>query len=349
MYYLLILIGTILAFWVSAICGGGASLVLIPMLNWVLKSTEVPAALTVGTFSSSVSRIAVFRKHIHWKIVRLFVPAAIPTVWLGAYLLKYLNPIYLQFFIAVFLLINVKQLIAPGKKVRENETADPGYILVIIGAIAGFVSGLTGAVGLLFNRFYLKYGLSKESIVATRAANDVILHTIKLLLYWQLGLFSQNALITGLLLAAGAMVSAVTVKKILPLISEVLFRKIGYGAMALSGVILLVSTSQSIIAKDHPTVHFSPFSESVETQLSWRKSAFSLEMEYDEGFVIEQQIPYEEIPVAIQAKIDPLIENADEVTYEKTFSLDGRSYEAYVIRNGQLKKYDFTVKEDDDE
>jgi uncharacterized membrane protein YfcA len=71
------------AFWISAICGGGASLILIPILNLLLPTSLVPFSLTIGTFTSSASRIAVFKQHINWKIFLWFVPFSIPAVLLG--------------------------------------------------------------------------------------------------------------------------------------------------------------------------------------------------------------------------------------------------------------------------
>ena len=91
----LLFLGAILAFWISAICGGGASLILIPVLNLLLPTSVVPFSLTIGTFTSSASRIAVFKKFINWKIFFWFVPFSIPAVLLGAYLIKFVNPVYL--------------------------------------------------------------------------------------------------------------------------------------------------------------------------------------------------------------------------------------------------------------
>nr|WP_262483889.1 TSUP family transporter [Chryseobacterium sp. ERMR1:04] len=98
-------------------------------------------------------------------------------------------------------------------------------MLGIIGFCAGFVSGITGAIGLLFNRFYLRFGLKKEEIVATRAANEVFLHLIKLIIYISLGLYSNTALWLGLTIAAATIISSYTVKYILPYLSEFLFKK----------------------------------------------------------------------------------------------------------------------------
>lgn len=178
-----------------------------------------------------------------------FVPFSIPAVLLGAYLIKYINPIYLQLIVAVLLVSNVPQLFLNKKEQDKEEKPSPKYVLAIIGFLAGFVSGITGAIGLLFNRFYLKYGLTKEEIIATRAANEIILHLIKLIIYIILGLYSKNALLLGITIAVASVVSAYTVKYILPFMSDFLFRKIGYGAMVISGVVLLISSSEKLLIK----------------------------------------------------------------------------------------------------
>ena len=232
----LLFLATILAFWISAICGGGASLILVPLLNWLLPTSVVPFSLTIGTFTSSASRIIVFKKDICWKIFFWFVPFSIPAVLLGAWLIKYVNPLYLQLIVGLFLLANLPELFRTKKQQRQEEKPYPKFILAIVGFLAGFISGITGAIGLLFNRFYLRYGLTKEEIVATRAANEIFLHSIKLIIYLILGLYSSSALWLGLTIAIASIISSYTVKFILPYISEFLFRKIGYGAIVVSGI-----------------------------------------------------------------------------------------------------------------
>lgn len=153
------------------------------------------------------------------------MPFSIPAVLTGAYLIKFINPNYLQLIVALFLVCNAPQLFKSKKTAENSEKPYPDFALAIIGFLAGFVSGITGAIGLLFNRFYLKFGLSKEEIVATRAANEVFLHLIKLMIYISLGLYSNLALCLGLAIAAATIFSSYTVKFILPYLSENIFKK----------------------------------------------------------------------------------------------------------------------------
>lgn len=334
---ILLLAGTVLAFWVSAICGGGASLILIPILNLILPASVVPFSLTVGTFSSSASRIAVFRKHISWKIFLWFVPFSIPSVLAGAWLIKYINPNYLQLIVSVFLIINLPEFFKSKKSEEISEKRYPNILLAIIGICAGFVSGITGAIGLLFNRFYLKFGLTKEEIVATRAANEIFLHVIKIIIYISLGLFSQKALWIGLAIALGAIISSFTVKYILPYLSEFIFKKIGYGAMVISGIFLFAGTGEKIIQEDHISLS----THQKESVLSWKNRDFIIEFTYDDGFEVERPINHTELPSPLKEHYHEILSDYDKIHLEKVFRFaKNPSYEFYCYKEGKLTKFE---------
>lgn len=335
----LLFLATILAFWISAICGGGASLILVPLLNWLLPTSVVPFSLTIGTFTSSASRIIVFKKDICWKIFFWFVPFSIPAVLLGAWLIKYVNPLYLQLIVGLFLLANLPELFRNKKQQRQEEKPYPKFVLAIVGFFAGFISGITGAIGLLFNRFYLRYGLTKEEIVATRAANEIFLHSIKLIIYLILGLYSSSAFWLGLTIAIASIISSYTVKFILPHISEFLFRKIGYGAMVLSGIFLLVGTTQNIITQDKMSFSTNQYNERT---IHWRNSNFVLEFAFDDGLEIERPINTSELPDKLKTKYNELLPKYDKILLEKVFKLASkRSYEFYCYKDKKLTKFEF--------
>lgn len=335
----LLFVATIIAFWISAICGGGASLILVPILNWILPTSVVPFSLTIGTFTSSASRIVVFKKHICWKIFLWFVPFSIPAVLLGAWLMKYVNPLYLQIIVGLFLLANIPELFRIKKQQETEEKPYPKFVLAIVGFFAGFISGITGAIGLLFNRFYLRYGLSKEEIVATRAANEIFLHTIKLIIYLLLGLYSTNALWLGITIAIASIVSSYTVKFILPYISEFAFRKIGYGAMVISGIFLLVGTAQNIINQDNISFSKNQYDERT---MNWRNSHFVLEFAIDDGLEIERSIKVDELPDKIKLEYNKLLPQYDKILLEKVFKLASKkSYEFYCYKDKKLTKFEF--------
>lgn len=337
MTLLLVFFCSLLAFGISAICGGGAGLMLIPLLGGMLPVSQVPAALSIGTFTSSASRLIVFRKHICWKIVKYFVPAALPAVWLGAWLLKFLNPLYLQVAMGLFLISNLPFALQKNKTLA-SESKPSNIRLSIIGFAAGFLSGITGAVGLIFNKFYLRYGLSKEEIVATRAANEIILHLIKITLYIFFGLINNKVITIGVLVAAAAVISTFLMKYILPVISELLFKKIGYFAMVASGVIMLIQSGTDLIAANNGSLSASLLAKGIESKLKWQDAHFALEFTYDEGFEFEQVIPFEELTKNQQQNVLAQNENADRIIIESVHTFRRKTFEAYYFINNELQK-----------
>lgn len=339
---LILFIGALIAFSLSAVCGGGAGLLLMPLLGMVLPIAEVPAALSIGTASSSASRIAVFYKSIRWDISKWFIPMALPAVFLGAWFLKYLNPVYLEIGMGLFLIGNLPAMLSKKKKEEQSTHDGSNAGLMIIGFLAGFLSGLTGAVGLLFNRFYLKYGLSKEEIVATRAANEIILHIVKLILYTSFGLMNASVFKIGIAIALAGILSSGLMKIVLKKISEFLFRKVGYGAMVLSGVVMLTQATTTVFAQHNAFISFQPLTGGMESKVQWQNANLSIEFEFDEGFEYEKQIPLSELSATQQEYVQAKKGRATRIVIEKVYRMSGIGFEAYYYDgSGLLSKIDF--------
>jgi hypothetical protein len=269
-----------------------------------------------------------------------FVPAAIPAVWLGAKLLTYLNPAYLELVLALFLLSNIPMIFRPATPVTSSNKKVAPIVVSVMGLLTGFVSGLTGAVGLLFNRFYLRYGLSKEQIIATRAANELLLHLLKLGIYITFGLLTTKVISYGIVVAVAAIASSLSIKSILPYLSEKIFQKIGYTAMVLAGIMMFSNASLNLANQNHLQLSSNFFSNSDETKLQWRSSSFGMEIGYDEGFEIEYSIELNDLTEKQQVFVRSVSKNADKVLLEEVYGFNKHFYEVYVYKNGKLTKYD---------
>ena len=332
---IIIFIVSFIAFSISAICGGGAGLMLMPILGGMLPIVQVPAAISIGTFTSSASRLVFFRKNVCWHIVKYFVPTALPAVWLGAWLLKYLSPLYLEFAMGLFLLSNLIFLFK--NPAYLNRTEKPSKLnLIMIGFLAGFLSGLTGAVGLLFNRFYLRYGLSKEEIIATRGANEIILHLVKIVLYFLFGLISMNVVSIGIVVAISAMLSAWTMKWVLPKLSEIIFKRIGYFAMVITGFLMLAQSSSDLLLANNGTIDTDFIEKGLESKLKWQNANYALEFTYNEGFEFEQIIPITQLTQDKQTTLKSVNPSADKIVIETVYKIGSKYYEAYYFKNNKL-------------
>jgi len=339
-WFILLFASGVVAFAISTLSGGGAGLMLLPILRAGLPAAQVPAALSIGTTVSSASRIAMFFAHIDWRIVRWFVPAAIPSVWLGAWLLTFVEPAWLEAALGLFLVGNLPMLLRPSTAPLPP-AAHPRWTVCLIGGAAGFISGLTGAVGLLFNRFYLRHGLQKEQVVATRAANEIMLHVIKLAAYGLFGLLTTEVFIAGGIVAAAALLAVGLSRQLLPRLSESLFKRIGYAAMVLSGGFMCTNAMAELADRHGIAMQTYRTRHGFDSRLDWAGTRLSLEFKYRKGFELEREIDWEELPDDRKALATPLVAGADRVVVEAVHSLHGRSYELYVYRDGRLSKHAF--------
>lgn len=342
MLLLALFIAALVAFSISAVCGGGAGLLLIPILGFALPVTQVPTALTLGTASSSFSRIWLFYEDIRWDIFKLFLPTALVGVGIGTWLLSYLDPIYLELCMSVFLISNLTQLISKTQPTNTRSLVSP-WLLRMIGFLAGFISGLTGAVGVLFNRFYFRYGLSNQEIMATRAANEALLHLIKLYIYAYLGLLTLQSLQIGLIVAFAAVLSSQLMKVVLPKISKAFFVNMGYGAMVVTGILMLNSAIVQIKVAHNPDIKIQQLAKGLDASWSWNTLIYSLEFKYAEGFEFEKVLPLSALSVDEQAFVHAQQALFAKVIIEKVYTLTTQSYEAYFYneKNTLIKKVKF--------
>ncbi|GBQ86373.1 hypothetical protein AA13595_1878 [Gluconacetobacter johannae DSM 13595] len=284
----LILVASVFAFGLSTVSGGGAGLILMPLLGLVVPAAQVPAALSIGTAASSLARIATFRRSIRWAVVWRFAPAALPFAALGAWGLSRMNPAYLDVLLGLFLMGNLPLLFRAPRPVSDRPVR-LGW-LVATGAAAGFLSGFTGAVGLVFNGFYRRLGLCKEEIVATRAANEILLHLMKLGLYAGFGLLTTRAMTVGLAVAMAAILSSVLMRHILPRLHDHLFRHIGHAATVAAGVAMLTLAGGQIVRQDGMSLRYGQEASEFEAALSWRQHVFSVALEHHDEIELSHTV-----------------------------------------------------------
>lgn len=329
MIYFNIFVVAFFAFALSMICGGGAGLLLIPILGYALPAAQVPVALSIGTSVSSITKLYLFFRQINWNVVRHFLPFALVGALVGAWLLSYLSPIYIELCMAIFLVSNLPYIFKKTSVTSSDASPFSNHFLKLIGFLAGFISALTGAVGVLFNAVYLRYGLSKEEIVATRAANEITLHLVKICLYASLGLFTLKAFYIGMLVAIAAVAATYLMRYVLPKISIGIFSKIGYGAMVLSGIVLLNSAAIRINEAHDPDFHVVRVSKGYDASLDWDDLIYSIEFKYSEGFEFERIVRLSDLDQVSQAYVRAHDVSAHKIVIEKVYSLKKISYEAY--------------------
>lgn len=232
---LLFILG-IAAFILSTVSGGGGSLVLIPVLNWMLGVTNTAPVLNLGTFLGRPARLFIFWKHIKWKVCLYYAPAAIIGAWLGSWLFSNFKVEWLQVLVGIFLISTVWQY-RFGKK--EKSFTMRLWYFIPLGLIVSVLGTIIGALGPVLNPFYLNLGLDKEDLIATKTANSFLMGLSQIGSYAFFGLLHNELWVYGLALGLGATIGNIIGKKFLSKMKSSTFRKLVIALMVISGVLLI--------------------------------------------------------------------------------------------------------------
>ena len=103
------------------------------------------------------------------------------------------------------------------------------------GFLKAYVSGLVGTTGPVLNPFYLRYGLVKEKMIATKASHMTIIHLVKIVTYGALAAISKEQIVAGLAIGLAAIPANLVGKYILSRMSHNQFRQLVLAFMAIGG------------------------------------------------------------------------------------------------------------------
>ncbi len=107
------------------------------------------------------------------------------------------------------------------------------------GFLKAYVSGLVGTTGPVLNPFYLRYGLVKEQMIATKATHMTIIHFVKIITYGALAAISKEQVVAGLAIGLAAIPANLVGKYILKRMNQNQFRQLVLGFMAIGGLWML--------------------------------------------------------------------------------------------------------------
>jgi hypothetical protein len=233
---LLLTFASFSSWFLSTLAGGGAPLILIPLIGYGLGSAAVPPVITIGMLLGHPQRIFLYWRSIRWQLMWWYLPGAIVGAALGAFLFSQTNLEWLSILLALFLIASTVSSASENEKpffrVRNWYFLPAGFIFA-------FLSGLIGSTGPLLNPLYLNYGLKKEEMLATKSAHVVIVHLVKTITYAKFGTLTLPFLGYGLLIGIAALPGNWLGQIALRKISEKLFRQFLVSFVMISGIFML--------------------------------------------------------------------------------------------------------------
>lgn len=232
------------AFTLSTVSGGGGALMQIPILNFLIGTSQTAPVINLGTFISRPTRIIIFWKHIVWKVFWYYVPSAMIGAVLAAWLFAEVKIYWVQIIVGLFLISTFFQY-RFGKKERSFEVKL--WYFVPLGFFISIIGTLTGGMGPILNPFLLNAGIDKESLVGTKAAQSFFLGIAQIGSYAFFGLLTDELWVYGIAMGLGAIVGNLIGKWLLQRMSKLAFRKWVIAIMVISGIVLIIGAISELL------------------------------------------------------------------------------------------------------
>lgn len=213
--YLLPVVASFVAAAISGAAGFGGALLLLPLLVATVGAEQAVPLLTVAQLIGNFARAGFGFKQIRWKPVLIFLAAAIPAAALGA--LSFVN---LQKSLANRL-IGAAIIIFVLLKITGILKFKPGNGLLLVGgAIVGYLSGLVGSAGPIGAAIFLTLGLPPVAYIASEATTALVMHAVKTVIYQNFIQLDQHfwvlAGLMGLAMIAGTWAAKRVIEKLSP-------------------------------------------------------------------------------------------------------------------------------------
>jgi len=229
MELIILIISAFITSSISAVLGMGGGIILLGIMAIIIPNGYMVIALHgIIQLISNTTRTFVFRKHLKMKLIKEFLIGAIIGAGLSAtiifLLIKFFevssaSEIKVDFLKPLIGIFIIWYLFLKGPK-KEKESKS----FIKVGGISGLASIFVGATGPLIAPFFLNSNLSKENIIANKAACQMITHLTKIplfIFFFNVNYIEEYKLLFPLILAV--FIGTNFGKKILNMIPEKIF------------------------------------------------------------------------------------------------------------------------------
>lgn len=217
---------------VRGFSGFGTALVFVPVAGIFLSATDVIAVITLTGIASMAALLPRALKVSETREVGTLGLAALVTVPIGLWLLSLLDQITVRWIVTAIATTMLAALIAGWRFDRKI-----GLIgLILIGAVAGLIGGMTGLTGPVVILFYLA-GAARAEIV--RANTIVFLAILDVVIVSNLlfkGMADLRLFLLALILAIPYFITSRIGQALFSPDHELLYRRVAYAVIALAVV-----------------------------------------------------------------------------------------------------------------
>lgn len=217
--------------------GAGFGSLAVPMMALAVTVPQAAAILMPVLLLMDLLGLAAFRKDFDWPLLRFLLPWGLVGIVIGTLLFKLLEAKLVAGIVGGFTLAFLAQrLLFPP---QADSPPPPRWLGAILTATSGFTSFIAHAGGPPVNAYMIPLRLSPIRFTATMAFFFFVINLAKWLPYAWLGLLDWRNFATSLVLLPVAPIGVWVGVRLARRISQVLFYRILYLGMFLTGIKLL--------------------------------------------------------------------------------------------------------------
>jgi uncharacterized membrane protein YfcA len=247
MELIILIISAFITSSISAVLGMGGGIILLGIMAIIIPNGYMVIALHgIIQLISNTTRTYVFRKYLKKKLIKEFLIGAIIGAAISALIIFLLIKFYevssaseikidfLKPMIGIFIIWYL--FLKRPKKEKKSKS------FIKVGSISGLASVFIGATGPLIAPFFLKSNLTKENIIANKAACQMITHLTKIPLFiyfFNMNYIKQYGILLPLIIAV--FIGTNFGKHILKMIPEHLFKQLFKIALTIIAIKLILS------------------------------------------------------------------------------------------------------------
>lgn len=217
--------------------GAGFGSLAVPLMALSVTVPQAAAVLMPVLLVMDLLGIAVFRKDFDRQLLKFLIPFALIGTIIGALLFKLLDAKVVAGLVGAFtLLFLVQRLLFPPK---PDSPPPPRWLGALLSITTGFTSFIAHAGGPPISAYVIPLRLSPIKFTATMAFLFFVINLSKWIPYAWLGLLDMRNMSTSLVLLPLAPIGVLIGVRIARRVSQVLFYRLLYGGMFLTGCKLL--------------------------------------------------------------------------------------------------------------
>jgi uncharacterized membrane protein YfcA len=217
--------------------GAGFGSLAVPVMAMAVTVPQAAAILMPVLLLMDLLGLAAFRRDFDFKFLKFLIPFGLAGTVVGALLFKVLDAKVVAAMVGVFTLLFLAQrLLFPP---RPDSPPPPKWLGAILTVMSGFTSFVSHAGGPPLSAYVIPLRLSPVKFTATMAAFFFVINLSKWIPYAWLGLLDMRNMATSLALLPLAPIGVWIGVRMARSISPVLFYRLLYVGMLLTGCKLL--------------------------------------------------------------------------------------------------------------